>query len=870
MKNVFSHIGSGNGRIPKNLIRVASIGLCLALGSSLVACDGSIPSPISGGNNGGNQQDVETVSADQPFFSSKVLDFYQAAEKEEVYVVSNEIVKDKLLVLVSATTYDESFYNKTVEQKMAEVNPESVSEEAVIDETTAEESEAEVNTQESVEDKEASETVTDETATDETATDETVLDEEISEGDNYEEGYQGYTTKYALLTYSLTGELLSQTSFDNLVDSNSNILDFSITTDGNYKVLTRMYDPLTYEPTLQETVVDSAGKVIKEPVQIELKKGFDPYSVSYDEAGNRYFGGYMEKPTIVITDPNGKILFDISNDSLGTNVYTIDGKVYADGYDQKNNYAFSFFEIDVAGKKIGDALDMSFIMDQGMGILSGPDGMYYQSANGINKIDFEKKESTEIVAWSDCEIERQSYGGDQLIMLSDTTFISISSVYDEEKMTSTTTPYLLSKAATNPNAGKKIITVGGLDLSYDEALRKRIYDFNKNSTEYRIVTKEYRIEIDYSNFKSDDDYMNAYSDMINKMNLEITSGDGPDIIYGSYADFSLYESKGLLVDLYTLMNSESSFKKDDLLPGIVKACESDGKLYKLGAGFSISGLVGAKSVIGDRTGWTIEEFQQVADSLPEKMSMLSSNGYRQSDILSSVLYSSMGSFVNTATGTVSFDTDDFRAILKLAKDYGRDDDAIDDGSYWVDDRELVRNGELALMTAYVSSLYDYHDVVSTFGEPVSFVGYPSSVKTGTSCYMNAMFAISSESPSIDASWSFVQTFFTEEVQDQLADMWQIPVLRSSVEKSIQKTLDPENSQNMYYGYDGMEGTPINEESAEGYRTLVESVDVYAVMDPAILAIIQEEVAPYFNDQKSAEDVSKLIQNRVETIVKEKR
>lgn len=849
MKNIVTNIRPTGGRVPRSLLRMASVGLCLAIGSSLVACNGgSLPNVV-----GGNQKVADTVSADQPYFSAKKLDFYQAGENESIYVMSTQYADDKVFVFVNATTYDDSFFEDMEAQKMAGIDPEAYAEdEIIVEETSTDESSAD-------------ETVTDETVTDETMTDESFSEEEIIPQEN-----MGYTTKYVLLTYSLTGELLSQTSFDNLFSADSSIITFSINSDGNLNLLYRTYDPETYEPSVLETVVDTAGKVIKEPTKFDMEKNFDPYTAVSDEAGNRYFMGYAEKSTLIVTDPSGKTLMKIADDSLGGALYPMNGKVYTTGYDQKNNYTFTLYEIDIANKKLAEGVDISFVRDMGMGFMTGPDGIYYDTETGIDKVDFDKKESKEVLSWSDCEIEHQSYGGDQVVVLSDTSFLLISNIYEEDKMTNTTTSYLLAKEASNPNAGKKIITVGGLSLSYDETLRKNIYDFNKNSTEYRIITKDYETDIDYSQFETAQDYMQAYSDMLNKMNLEITSGDGPDIIYGSFADFSLYESKGLLVDLYTLMEGDTSFKKDDLLPGILKACESDGKLYKLGASFSVVGLVGAKSVIGDRTGWTIEEFQQVADSLPEKMDMLSSYGYTQSNLLMNILSSSMSSFVDTGTGKVSFDTDDFRAIIKLAKDYGKDDDAIDDGSNYVDERELIRNGELALMNAYVSDLYGYHDVVSTFGEPVSFVGYPSSAKTGTSCYMDSMLAISSESPSVDGAWTFVKSFFTEEAQDSVTQMYTIPVLRSALEKSIQNVLDPKNNNNVYYGYDGQEASPITEESAAGYRALVDSVSVYAIMDPAILAIVQEEVAPYFNDQKTAEDVSKLIQNRVETIVKEKR
>ena len=42
-----------------------------------------------------------------------------------------------------------------------------------------------------------------------------------------------------------------------------------------------------------------------------------------------------------------------------------------------------------------------------------------------------------------------------------------------------------------------------------------------------------------------------------------------------------------------------------------------------------------------------------------------------------------------------------------------------------------------------------------------------------------------------------------------------------------------------------------------------------IMDNAVNSIILEEVPAYFNDQKSDKDVSALIQNRVETLVRER-
>ena len=61
---------------------------------------------------------------------------------------------------------------------------------------------------------------------------------------------------------------------------------------------------------------------------------------------------------------------------------------------------------------------------------------------------------------------------------------------------------------------------------------------------------------------------------------------------------------------------------------------------------------------------------------------------------------------------------------------------------------------------------------------------------------------------------------------------------------------------------------ISEEDVELFRDLVFSVNTQYYLDSAISGIIMEEAPAFLNDQKSAEDVAAIIQNRVQTFVDE--
>ena len=93
----------------------------------------------------------------------------------------------------------------------------------------------------------------------------------------------------------------------------------------------------------------------------------------------------------------------------------------------------------------------------------------------------------------------------------------------------------------------------------------------------------------------------------------------------------------------------------------------------------------------------------------------------------------------------------------------------------------------------------------------------------------------------------------------------IPVLKSAFEKSIEYARDPKTDYGDYYGHI----EPMNEEQAQAFRNLVNSLNTISGYDMDLLQIVLEEAPAYFAGQKSVEDVASLIQNRVQTLVDER-
>ncbi len=853
-------------KIAKNAV---STGLCLAMCISLAGC---------GGSTGKATKAAETIAADAAYFSSKSLDFYVPKEGEDCYVQSVTPCGDKVAVLLNVNYYPDNGEGGggVIVYGKGSAVAETVAAETVADETVAPDETAAPDVTMAPDVTVApDETAAGEGDSDTQAADtEMFVDETASAGD-LSNGYN----KFYVLLYNTAGELESTTDISASVDANGYVMTISADTDGNLVLIVNTYDMETGASIFELVTLGADGKTTGEPKILTFDEMFYPNTMIFGNDGNMYFSGYKDTGCIVVTDKDGKQLFEISNASINGSLYKVGDQIYCDGYDEKDNYKHKFYEVLASSKKLGDAIDMSAFNNGG--IYSGLDGLYMSDSYGVYKVDLKANLKTDVFSFDQTDALTNSYNAsNQYYVLTNDKLLMISTEYSMGTGASTTTATLLSRETANPNAGKEIIVLGGVGLIYNSKISEAVYNFNKESTEYRIEIRDYEKDVDYSNAETNEDYMKIQADMYSAMNLDILNGTGPDIVYGVYENTSSLEAKGLFVDMYALMEKDTEFKKDDYLPSVFKMCETDGKLYKIPTSFMIYGLAGAKSVIGDRTGWTMDEFNQVVNSLPKDMEMMSmDSSMTQSSLLTYILYGNMNSLINYKSGEVSFDSDAFRQLMEFAKTYGSDDDAIsDDGGEWVDPMERVRNGEVAMVNSYIYGANSYNEMVTVFGEPVSVVGYPSANASGPLCALTNSFAISSESANIDASWSFIKSLLSKDAQTPV-DMYsyEIPVLKSAFEAQIETAMNPpkdsnnKDSNNMYYSSYTADGMlpAMTEESAQAYRALVDSLDSIMIMDNAVNSIILEEVPAYFNDQKSDKDVSALIQNRVETLVRER-
>jgi ABC-type glycerol-3-phosphate transport system substrate-binding protein len=812
------------------------------------------------------------VSADDPYFSVKEVDIFTPKSINDS--VSNYTVPlgDKIAIIMEIYEYDDQMMGDMYNEKMAaEVG---LNEEVIVEDIAEENDEL-------TDESDVSDEITDETEeiTDE-ITDETIDPEEV-DPEYYEEDPYSYqqSIKRILYIYDLAGNRISEVDLSFLTKNAGDAYMQNIKGDGqgNIAILMQSYDQVTYESSTELIVIDTTGKEIKPRVKFTSEENMWFSSIAFDAQGNMYICNYMENGvSITVKDPQGKDLATVEEQkNSGGTLYNLDGKVYVDVYGDKG-YDYKLYPIDPLTGTFGEPIDMTSLQGQ---VTYGAEGIYVTKAGGISSYDLKTKEQVEVLSWNDTDLDMSRYYYSSCIPMTKDQFVFVSQYYNynynssEEQVPEPVKLVILTREKTNPNAGKMILVLGGFGLSYRTELSAEIYKYNKESTKFRIETKDYSDLIDYSEVTGEDyDYMKVYAKAAEQLYLDMINGDGPDILMSGDGLTSLerFESKGLLADLYKLAAKDETFKKEDYIQSVMSLFERDGKLYQFPTNFSMQGLVGPTRFIGERTGWTVDEFSEMVNNLPEGVYTLVN--VQQSDLLMQSLMLSMGSFVDYTKNEVRFNSPEFYKLLEFAKTYGSDveenpmpmDDMYADEGY-IDEWELMNQGKLALRMAYLYSPSSISDTRFEFGEPVTFIGYPSSNKAGMSCSASQTYAISSESPNQEAAWDFISFFISKETQMALPEYSDAPIRKDALDAKIENLLKPRDENNAGYWY----GEQMTQADADQFLAMVESISTLSGADGEIMSIIQEETPAYFKGLKTAEDVAKIIQDRVQTLVNER-
>ena len=188
-----------------------------------------------------------------------------------------------------------------------------------------------------------------------------------------------------------------------------------------------------------------------------------------------------------------------------------------------------------------------------------------------------------------------------------------------------------------------------------DKLQSIISDFNEQNDRYTIEIR------DYTNGGEVPD-----DQAISKMNTEILSGNGPDMIHFVPLIRGLspdpYISRGLLVNLSDCMANDPDIGMDDIV--IAKALSYDDAIYYLDSSFTFETMLGKYDAFGDRFYWTLSEYIELEKTLPPEV--MTWYNITKESFLKQVASRYIRVAIDWKNGTCDFNNADFIGILEAA------------------------------------------------------------------------------------------------------------------------------------------------------------------------------------------------------------
>lgn len=664
-----------------------------------------------------------------------------------------------------------------------------------------------------------------------------------------------------------TGE---ETIYSPPTDENGSIFAVSESIDGNIIYLEEIYNwnEENTEENKQRFFFKAITPEMEEVSSIELSDMEEMYPeyLTTDKEGNIYVGNQM---MLRVYSADGEKLYEEAANSVSTLVTDTEGNVffadYTDDYGKEQ-----IKRVDVNEKQLEEQPDTG--LGIGYTLLRGNASypLYLNDRKNLYGFQPQTGEKTLLFNWVNSDINGSNIGN--CSVLPDGRVVT--SAYNDFKGRQEVV--ILTKVDPADVKDKEILTMAGV---YDDySIKNAVIAFNRESEEYRIVLK------DYSEYATSENY----SGDAEQFNNDLISGNIPDIINLNGLNVNNYISKGLLEDLYPWMDKDESFNRSDYLENIFKACEKDGKLYELVPYFSACTVIGKTSNVGEEPGWTMEDLEEAYKKLPEGAKIFSD--VSRETILHYAHLVAGEQFVNYKTGECNYDDGEFAKLLAFVKQFPTTEELYSD-KYGTDTGEIAvdaedssqgyRSNKILLQLSYVYGYDDVHQMrYDTYGgEEITFIGFPTADKNGSAINPEMEFAMSAKSANKEGVWQFLKFFLSDEYQETIG--WGWPIKKSQLERLQEKAQEPEyyidengekvEVENISY-IDGKEVNigKISDADVEKINEFLGSLNQIVRYDEKITNIITEESESYFSGQKSADEVCKIIQNKVHIYLSETR
>lgn len=357
--------------------------------------------------------------------------------------------------------------------------------------------------------------------------------------------------------------------------------------------------------------------------------------------------------------------------------------------------------------------------------------------------------------------------------------------------------------------------------------------------------------------------------------LDFLSGDRPDILSLNGLTPEVFASKGLLADLYPMLDREGGVSREDLLPEILRVLEaSDHALYQLCPSFALSTCAVPKQFLREPK-LPLETLYSV---FAENPGLTLYGGQRGFAALNFLLSSIFPDFAELETRELRFDSPEFVRFLEFVQEADQRAKEFT-GDYRYTD------GSVFLCPITILQTEDYRSLLqSEEMQRLILTGFPANTGTGCLITLPLCFGIVAGTGNESSAWTFFEFMLseTEQAQSPL-----LPMRSSVLEEQLSKLAEstPAHSETVYVDPNGAKAGINTETQTVRYPALKaltpqELSDFRRTLDAVshiyneqftnpCFGIVYEECRALLTGERSAEATAKEIQSKMQLYLAER-
>ncbi len=507
-------------------------------------------------------------------------------------------------------------------------------------------------------------------------------------------------------------------------------------------------------------------------------------------------------------------------------------------------------------------------------------GYFNKDSYGLYQYNFELNDFEKVFSFDDCNANRWELQQRflSLIYVDENTYVFGGSVQKEGGYSYNYELIRLEKSEVDLRDGKEILTAVNLDVGITPVIAEAVYRFNENNPEYYLVLFDDFSVLNYGymylgegeaieSFETQTEGRNQLSTDIA---LSLLSGGAPDIFLNS-AVYSMINNSNCLMDLTPFITGENGVNTDEYFSSIFADSLNGNPVYQLPVVINVNGTFG-KFIPTNEYGLSFEDYveqiQTVAhgyDYIAEIMIRMETFDYLLNSITDEII----------VDNRITLDNENFNAIVEYCSNLPE-----------IPLRVVYANAEEIPEMPMPNFSMTCHDNItfSSFTDrgllhgrnPVVLTGFPSgSANIEPTIRIKSSAAISADCEHPDGAWEFLKELISYESQCKagIADLsfaYGDPINVEAFERTVAITINSRNQSNQIIAEDLL--MPIDEVSMEllyEYEDILDRACINYDLDPAIVAIMNEEIQAYFAGDKTLEEVKAIIEDRVQTLLDER-